>query len=202
MNSRQESTTMVAAGAAALIGAGLVFKGFDIQRNKAQQSSCQSNLKNIGLGTLQYVRDYDEMYPRANNWSTVLQPYTKSTVLFQCPKRGVAAQGYAYHQSAAGANAAALDHPAKMVLYFDSIASGTDSADTGASVARFRHPYGANIAYVDGHVKAEHQPDFRFGYGPVFLRRQQETEAARVRFWKELRARRLRETAWRKKQPK
>jgi prepilin-type processing-associated H-X9-DG protein len=202
MNSRQESGVLVASAVAALIGAALVFKGFEVQRSKARQSTCQANLKQIGLGTLQYVRDYDEKYPLAHNWSTVLLPYTKSTVLFQCPERGALIQGYAFHRSAGGTNMAAFANPAKMVLYFDSMASVKNSSDTGVSVAHFRHPRGTNIAYADGHVKAEQEPDFTFGYGEAFLHRQRENEAASVRFYKELRARRLREIAAQKKKKK
>ena len=35
-------------------------------RENARRSSCQSNLKQIGLGLMQYTQDYDEYYPRQN----------------------------------------------------------------------------------------------------------------------------------------
>lgn len=69
-------------------------------RENARRSSCQSNLKQIGLGVLQYVRDYDEIYPLAytdddasgdynanfdRGWMQLVQPYIKSTQVFQCP---------------------------------------------------------------------------------------------------------------------
>ena len=66
-------------------------------RENARRSSCQSNLKQIGLGILQYSQDYDERYPRAwvdnvNNpeysrWMDVTQPYIKSTQIFICPSQ-------------------------------------------------------------------------------------------------------------------
>ena len=50
---------------------------------------CQSHLKQIAIGTMQYVQDYDEKYPPAGNrddgWVEVLDPYLKSRTLFQCP---------------------------------------------------------------------------------------------------------------------
>lgn len=54
-------------------------------------ASCQSNLKQIGLGFMQYLQDYDERFPPSRvtstqGWADVLQPYVKSKQLFQCPQ--------------------------------------------------------------------------------------------------------------------
>ena len=81
--------------------AAILFPVFARARENARRSSCQSNLKQMGLGMLQYVQDYDETYPPVsiNNglpvtsysssvpfaWSDALQPYIKSTQLYQCP---------------------------------------------------------------------------------------------------------------------
>lgn len=66
----------------------------------APRSSCQSNLKQVGLAFLQYAQDYDERMPpialnavpaslppyaRPYGWADALQPYCKSTQIFQCP---------------------------------------------------------------------------------------------------------------------
>ena len=75
--------------------AAILFPVFARARENARRSSCQSNLKQIGLGFIQYSQDYDErMTPRGGDiagggtytiWSQKLQPYIKSTQLFQCP---------------------------------------------------------------------------------------------------------------------
>ncbi len=80
--------------------AAILFPVFAKAREKARQSSCQSNLKQISLGTLQYIQDYDERIfhtscahmqaidtePRnASVWYRVLQPYCKSQQMFVCP---------------------------------------------------------------------------------------------------------------------
>lgn len=44
--------------------AAILFPVFAQAREKARQTSCLSNLKQIGLGLLMYVQDYDETYPR------------------------------------------------------------------------------------------------------------------------------------------
>ena len=71
--------------------AAILFPVFARARENARRSSCQSNLKQIALGFAQYSQDYDEKFPRHANpdaltgWVVVLQPYLKSTQIFQCP---------------------------------------------------------------------------------------------------------------------
>ncbi len=43
--------------------ASILFPVFARARENARRASCQSNLKQIGLGIMMYVQDYDETYP-------------------------------------------------------------------------------------------------------------------------------------------
>src|SRR5690606_4096788 len=73
--------------------AAILFPVFARVRENARRASCQSNLKQIGLGIMQYTQDYDENLPLgAVNylggrifWSQSIMPYVKSTQLFECP---------------------------------------------------------------------------------------------------------------------
>ncbi len=75
--------------------AAILFPVFARARENARRASCQSNLKQIGLGVMQYAQDYDERYPMrqydnsdigtANSWRRTTYPYTKSSQLFSCP---------------------------------------------------------------------------------------------------------------------
>jgi prepilin-type N-terminal cleavage/methylation domain-containing protein/prepilin-type processing-associated H-X9-DG protein len=73
--------------------AAILFPVFARARENARRASCQSNLKQLALGVLQYVQDYDEKFPQrrygtpasANGWAAVLQPYLKSEQILQCP---------------------------------------------------------------------------------------------------------------------
>lgn len=90
--------------------AAILFPVFARARENARRSSCQSNLKQIGLGLIQYAQDYDEhtamQYSSCNdsagncnvvhysdptnaswqqNWIWELQPYIKSWQVFRCP---------------------------------------------------------------------------------------------------------------------
>lgn len=61
--------------------AAILFPVFAQARAKARQVSCLSNLKQIGLATMQYTQDYDEVYPPAYNaggiWSSLIDSYVK-----------------------------------------------------------------------------------------------------------------------------
>ncbi len=72
--------------------AAILFPVFARARENARRASCGSNLKQIGLGILQYTQDYDERMPRNDSgstgvgtWVDTLQPYIKSDQLFVCP---------------------------------------------------------------------------------------------------------------------
>src|SRR2546428_12391240 len=75
--------------------AAILFPVFARARENARRSSCQSNLKQIGLGIMQYAQDYDERMissrmslnnadNEGGNWVVMLQPYVKSYQLFAC----------------------------------------------------------------------------------------------------------------------
>jgi prepilin-type N-terminal cleavage/methylation domain-containing protein len=69
--------------------AAILFPVFARARENARRASCQSNLKQIGLASMQYNQDYDErMYGSSvagKQWPDILQPYAKSTQIFTCP---------------------------------------------------------------------------------------------------------------------
>ena len=48
--------------------AAILFPVFARARENARRTSCLSNLKQIGLGVLQYTQDYDEKLPDALLW--------------------------------------------------------------------------------------------------------------------------------------
>jgi prepilin-type N-terminal cleavage/methylation domain-containing protein/prepilin-type processing-associated H-X9-DG protein len=79
--------------------AAILFPVFGRVRENARRSSCQSNLKQIGLGVMQYIQDNDQRFPidfqdrtgtTAHDngdpgWVWNVQPYIKSNQVFQCP---------------------------------------------------------------------------------------------------------------------
>lgn len=80
--------------------AAILFPVFAQAREKARQTACLSNCKQIGTATIMYVQDYDETlplinmaYPQTNSvncyanfkWQDGLYPYIKNAQMFNCP---------------------------------------------------------------------------------------------------------------------
>ena len=89
--------------------AAILFPAFARARENARRTSCQSNLKQMGLGALQYTQDYDETLFRsfygtmgnsdASNykWMDAIFPYIKIEQLFTCPSDSASNSRYIYH---------------------------------------------------------------------------------------------------------
>jgi len=71
--------------------AAILFPVFAQAREKARQTACLSNQKQIGLAIMQYAQDYDEAYPRGARkepgmdwqsltWQELVNPYIKNGV--------------------------------------------------------------------------------------------------------------------------
>src|SRR5690349_6395815 len=95
--------------------AAILFPVFARARENARRASCQSNLKQIGLGIMQYTQDYDEkmvhMFQYENGgssplywWEDRLQPYVKSYQPFECPSHTITATNgsYSYNRALSG----------------------------------------------------------------------------------------------------
>ena len=73
--------------------AAILFPTFSRAREKARQTSCLSNTKQLALASVMYSSDYDGMY--VNNWLNngvsgfswleMIQPYVKNWALMNCP---------------------------------------------------------------------------------------------------------------------
>jgi prepilin-type N-terminal cleavage/methylation domain-containing protein/prepilin-type processing-associated H-X9-DG protein len=86
------------------IMAAILFPVFSQAREKARQTSCLSNLRQVGLGVMMYAQDYDETYPKVlldyycvlwpptwGNfcpWQGMLQPYLRNVQMLLCPSSG------------------------------------------------------------------------------------------------------------------
>src|SRR5215217_8055455 len=59
--------------------ASILFPVFARARENARRSSCQSNVKQIGLGFMQYTQDYDEKFPMPiSGWRAAGGPQLQS----------------------------------------------------------------------------------------------------------------------------
>ncbi len=76
--------------------AAILFPVFTQAREKARQTACLSNLRQVGLSMQMYAQDYDETFANTEfggtvddaheyYWGDMLQPYMKNWQMLQCP---------------------------------------------------------------------------------------------------------------------
>jgi prepilin-type N-terminal cleavage/methylation domain-containing protein/prepilin-type processing-associated H-X9-DG protein len=67
--------------------AAILFPVFAQAREKARQSACLSNERQVGMAFLQYLQDNDEAFPfnkDPNPWIDTVQPYIKNKGVYRC----------------------------------------------------------------------------------------------------------------------
>jgi prepilin-type N-terminal cleavage/methylation domain-containing protein/prepilin-type processing-associated H-X9-DG protein len=167
--------------------AAILFPVFARAREKARQASCLSNQKQIGLGLMMYVQDYDEKTPVQFNgwdqplWRDVILPYIKNGQVYQCPSDGNA--WGTPHQASYGMNAywkviqngwnwayygcsvslSELQAPADTILMADNRDGDWPvnlPVDVYPGGLVLRHNGGANVAFCDGHSKWQKENSF------------------------------------------
>jgi prepilin-type N-terminal cleavage/methylation domain-containing protein/prepilin-type processing-associated H-X9-DG protein len=153
--------------------AAILFPVFAKAREKARQTACLSNLKQLALATLMYVQDYDEQLPNVNydylygapgwmpggtHWPC-LQPYIKNEQILICPSADInhyntdhTTYGVARETGILGGghSLAWFQQPSTDVLYFD---NGYWAGCWTINQVNAIHNGGANFAFVDGHAK-------------------------------------------------
>ncbi|HEX8551240.1 MAG TPA: DUF1559 domain-containing protein [Abditibacteriaceae bacterium] len=153
--------------------ASILFPVFARARENARRSSCQSNLKQIGLAVMQYAQDYDERTlvqdeDAAYLWFKPLQPYIKSEQVFRCPSvaetwtpptdrpasdyvlNGFFAHSLSMARFSSTAQQIMLGERAQDEDHIDYHTWDSDFKD---HMQTERHLGGANYAFADGHVK-------------------------------------------------
>lgn len=138
--------------------AAILFPVFARAREKARQTSCLSNVKQIALGVVMYVSDYDGRYPQSFYysltgicddkvfWPLVVDPYVKSgtvrtssghsTGIWKCPSMATVANWYcgAYtdygmNNSLFGLVDSRIDRPAETIMLGESWISHATAPD-------------------------------------------------------------------------
>lgn len=67
--------------------AAILFPVFAQARDKARQTTCLSNARQVATGIALYTQDYDETYP-SSHWGiylVLIQPYVKNREIWRCP---------------------------------------------------------------------------------------------------------------------
>ncbi len=163
--------------------AAILFPVFARARENARKSSCQSNLKQLMLATMQYVQDYDERFNRRTysdhlsdhfyigNVRSILGPYVKNEELWTCPSRRTTATdgngvvrgstGYWQNSWVEALAQAQIDNPVDTVCFADANywLDGYWKTNSYPTVAQ---PGGENARFQS--VSPKHTDGFNFAY--------------------------------------
>jgi prepilin-type N-terminal cleavage/methylation domain-containing protein/prepilin-type processing-associated H-X9-DG protein len=131
--------------------AAILFPVFAKAREKARQSSCLSNMKQLGIAALSYAQDYDERYgldccpmggpaPGVSitgfvsiedgltvlRWEDQMYPYVKNSQVFRCPSvsstYAYGNYGINYELLNGNPSLGTIQRPAETVLICESVA--------------------------------------------------------------------------------
>jgi len=159
--------------------AALLFPVFARVREKARQTTCASNQRQLAFALAMYVQDNDETYPSSvspnpatwpYNWIVMneLRPYVKNDQVWQCPNdpySAVPSNGqmgtYIYNQSTMASKTTALggtnsntgnecsDDASRIITMYEEMWSG------GFHVSGNKWPHSDLncLQFADGHVK-------------------------------------------------
>jgi prepilin-type N-terminal cleavage/methylation domain-containing protein/prepilin-type processing-associated H-X9-DG protein len=163
--------------------AAILFPVFARARENARRASCQSNLKQIGLGLLMYTQDYDERAFAIQDyawWTEPYLPYIKNNQILKCPSAQVdRVTNYSVNNNVMpplstteGRAIPLLEYNSSMTMLaldgggttaYSSDWVQTNYSQTSAGVGIFsentfysvseRHLQGPNVLFFDGHVK-------------------------------------------------
>jgi prepilin-type N-terminal cleavage/methylation domain-containing protein/prepilin-type processing-associated H-X9-DG protein len=139
--------------------AAILFPVFAKAREKARQSSCLNNQRQIAVAILMYAQDHDEEMPfSADVWPQI----NVDRNILMCPTKGKkVANAYGYSDGVSGLALGEIDSPANTILTADGQHAATTSPVTYDNVLYmpndidFRHSGIAIMSYVDGHVAAK-----------------------------------------------
>lgn len=153
--------------------AAILFPVFARAREKARQTACLSNLKQIGIASLMYGQDYDERTPHAFigepggpyvRWWELLEPYINNDQIFECPS-ATGTIGYGANRRLLGdygnsRKYAQIKIPAEKIMYGDADSPNRMCMLEGwyydSDCRRQLYPIhneGSNISFADGHAK-------------------------------------------------
>ncbi len=147
--------------------AAILFPVFAKAREKARQTACLNQTKQLGLGLLQYNSDYDEKFPSGNvyancpgqGWAGEIYSDVKSTAIYKCPddpNTGPAGgdptapyvYSYGFNKNAAGVTQATFGNVAKTILLFEG--SGSSIGGNPKGVADMTNANESNSTAANG----------------------------------------------------
>jgi prepilin-type N-terminal cleavage/methylation domain-containing protein/prepilin-type processing-associated H-X9-DG protein len=129
--------------------AAILFPVFAKAREKARQTTCLNNQRQVAVACQMYAQEHEEVLPAADSvWADVSLP----TAVRQCPTAGTKkAYGYYYNQYLGATALGDIPEPSGTCLTTDADGTGGNPPTEATNIAA-RHGNKVIASYVDGHV--------------------------------------------------
>jgi len=126
--------------------AAILFPVFAKAREKARQTTCTSNQKQIATAVMMYVQENNEIMPGTDFWSVI----GVTGKVLQCPTAGKKlANAYGYNGNLENLGLGEIDLPTETILSADATENYLDNP----TQFDFRHTGKMLTSYVDSHVE-------------------------------------------------
>jgi prepilin-type processing-associated H-X9-DG protein len=130
--------------------AAILFPVFARAREKARQTTCTSNQRQIAASVMMYSQDHEETLP---NTATVWSDIKVDPAVLVCPTLGKSSPiGYGYNGNVAGIAVGQLAEPNAICVSIDAVAGLAGNLAYTPDNVDTRHSGSAIISYADGHV--------------------------------------------------
>jgi len=135
--------------------AAILFPVFAQAREKARQTSCMNNQRQIATGLIMYAQDNEEMFPPASVAWQINMPAASLI----CPTLGKkSANGYVYNNAISGAALGSFTDPTQILMTGDGTSSTGQSQTPNVAYSGsnydMRHGGRLIASFVDGHAVA------------------------------------------------
>jgi len=149
--------------------AAILFPVFSKAREKARQTTCTNNQRQIIAGLQIYTQEHDEIFPSAKIvWSSMERSSTPS----KCPN-STSANGYVYNLDLSSRELGTIKDPVNIIVTSDGKAQSTVAVKTPATfvpatdanvIVTTTGTSDNNIAYLDGDIEARHNSNLIASY--------------------------------------
>jgi len=150
--------------------ASILFPVFSKAREKARQTQCQNNQRQLAIAISMYVQEHDEQLPDAGSiWSSIkltsalsspLAQATTTSTVTRCPNLPAKANGYVFNSTLSGASLGISNNfdPTSIWLLADGqhVNAGTSMPNVAFilnDVDKVRHASKFIFAALDGHIE-------------------------------------------------
>ncbi len=144
----------VSAALAAIGFSSILLDAFSSAKISADRSTCNHQLRAMGMAVNMYLSDNDVTMPPASRWTAAID----SRLKWESPDEGFNCRSantpfsYAFNATLDRKSMMGVIEQAELILAFDAAVNTLDAAGDSRILER-RHSGGANVVFCDGHTK-------------------------------------------------